>query len=110
MAALAVTAAANGPVLLVTLLAFTTTAFGTAYVPSMMAITPTLVGEDDLAAANALNTLVANLTIVIGPAVGAALLAVTSPVFAFTVNSLTFLAPALLLTFGLRGRPRAQDR
>ena len=103
MAALAVTAAANGPVLLVTLLAFTTTAFGTAYVPSMMAITPTLVGEDDLAAANALNTLVANLTIVIGPAVGAALLAVTSPVFAFTVNSLTFLAPALLLTFGLRG-------
>ncbi len=39
----------------------------------------------------------------IGPAVGAALLAVTSPVFAFTVNSLTFLAPALLLTFGLRG-------
>ena len=70
MAALAVTAAANGPVLLVTLLAFTTTAFGTAYVPSMMAITPTLVGEDDLAAANALDALVANLTIVIGPAVG----------------------------------------
>ena len=103
MAALAVTAAANGPVLLVTLLAFATTALGTAYVPSMMAITPTLVGEDDLAAANALNTLVANLTIVIGPAVGAALLAVTSPVFAFTVNSFTFLAPAVLLTFGLRG-------
>ena len=102
MAALAVTAAADGPVLLVTLLAFTTTAFGTAYVPAMMAITPALVGEDDLAAANALNTLVANLTIVIGPAVGAALLAVTSPVFAFTVNSLTFLAPAILVTFGLR--------
>ena len=111
MAALAATAAANGPVLVVTLLAFATTAFGTAYVPSMMAITPTLVGEDDLAAANALNTLVANLTIVIGPALGAALLAVTSPVFAFTVNSLTFVAPALLLTFGLRGvhERRADD-
>ena len=111
MAALAATAAADGPVLAVTLLAFTTTAFGTAYVPAMMAVTPTLVGEDDLAAADALNTLVDNLTIVIGPAVGAALLAVTSPVFAFTVNALTFLAPALLLTFGLRRlSARAQDR
>ena len=42
MGALAVTAAADGPVLLVTLLAFATTAFGTAYRPAMMAVTPTL--------------------------------------------------------------------
>lgn len=108
MGALAVVAAADGPVLAVTLLAFATTAFGTAYVPAMMAVTPSLVGEDDLAAANALNMLVDNLTIVVGPAVGAALLAVTSPVFAFTVNAVTFLAPALLLTVGLKRleRPR----
>src|SRR4029077_19269887 len=102
MGALAARAAADGPVLAVSLLAFATTAFGTAYGPAMMAVTPSLVGEDDLAAANALNTLVDNLTIVIGPAIGAALLAVSSPVFAFSVNALTFLAPALLLTFGLK--------
>ncbi len=111
MAALAVTAAADGPVLLVTLLAFATTAFGTAYQPAMMAVTPSVVGEDDLAAANALNTLVDSLTIVIGPALGAALLALTTPVFAFSVNALTFVAPALLLTFGLRRleSPRNRD-
>ena len=111
MAALAITAAADGPVLLVTLLAFATTAFGTAYQPAMMAVTPSVVGEDDLAAANALNTLVDSLTIVIGPALGAALLAVTTPVVAFSVNALTFVAPALLLTFGLRRLepPRSRD-
>ena len=75
----------------------------------MMAVTPSLVGEDDLAAANALNMLVDNLTIVVGPAVGAALLAVTSPVFAFTVNALTFLAPALLLTIGLKRVEKPRD-
>jgi hypothetical protein len=101
---------ADGPVLAVTLLAFATTAFGTAYGPAMMEVTPSLVGEDDLAAANALNTLVDNLTIVIGPAIGAALLAVSSPVFAFSVNALTFLAPALLLTFGLRRLSPDADR
>ena len=109
MGALAAVAAADGPILAVTLLAFATTAFGTAYVPAMMAVTPTLVGEDDLAAANALNMLVDNLTIVVGPAVGAALLAVTSPVFAFTVNALTFLAPALLLTIGLKRVEKSRD-
>ena len=103
MGALAATAAANGPVLLVTLLAFATTAFGTAYQPAMMAVTPSVVGEDDLAAANALNTLVDNLTIVVGPALGAALLAVTSPVFAFSVNALTFVAPGA--PFDLRPAP-----
>ena len=109
MGALALVAAADGPVLVVTLLAFATTALGTAYQPAMMAVTPSLVGEDDLAAANALNTLVANLTIVVGPAIGAALLAFTSPVFAFTVNSLTFLAPALLIAVGLRRAPVERD-
>ena len=109
MGALAAVAAADGPILAVTLLAFATTALGTAYVPAMMAVTPSLVGEDDLAAANVLNMLVDNLTIVVGPAVGAALLAVTSPVFAFTVNALTFLAPALLLTIGLKRVEKSRD-
>ncbi len=102
MGALAAVAAVDGPVLAVTLLAFATTAFGTAYVPAMMAVTPELVGEDDLAAANALNTLVDNLTVVVGPAVGAAILALTSPTVAFALNALSFAVPALLLAIGLR--------
>jgi MFS family permease len=106
MTALAVVAAFDGPVLAVILLAFATTAFGTAYLPAMMAVTPTLVGEDDLAAANALNTLVDNLTVVVGPAVGAAILALTSPVTAFGVNALSFVIPAILLAVGLRREDR----
>lgn len=102
MAALAAVAAFEGPVLAVILLAFTTTAFGTAYLPAMMAVTPELVGEDDLAAANALNTLVDNLTVVVGPAVGAAVLALTSPTTAFALNALSFGVPAILLAIGLR--------
>lgn len=102
MAALAAVAAFGGPVLAVILLAFTTTAFGTAYLPAMMAVTPELVGEDDLAAANALNTLVDNLTVVVGPAVGAAVLALTSPTTAFALNALSFGVPAILLAIGLR--------
>lgn len=106
MAALAAVAAFDGPVLAVTLLAFTTTAFGTAYIPALMAITPTIVGEDDLAAANALNTLIDNLTVVVGPAVGAAILALSSPPVAFGLNALSFAVPALLLAVGLRRRGR----
>jgi hypothetical protein len=72
-----------------------------------MAVTPSLVGEDDLAAANALNTLIDNLTIVVGPAVGAAILALTSPTAAFAINALSFAVPAVLLVIGLKpqGRP-----
>ena len=56
------------------LLAFVTTAAGTAYRPSIVAMLPEIVGERDLAAANATEGLVENLSVVLGPAIGAGLL------------------------------------
>jgi hypothetical protein len=57
-----------------------------------------VVGEDDLAAANAVVGVIGELAWFIGPALGAVLLAVTSPATSFVVNGLTFVVSAVLVT------------
>ena len=84
----------EGPVGIAALLACVTTAAGTAYRPSVVAMLPEIVGERDLAAANATEGLVENLSVVLGPAIGAGLLALGTPTFSFVINGLTFLASA----------------
>jgi predicted MFS family arabinose efflux permease len=69
---------------------------GTPYFPAVGAMTPELVSEDDLAAANALTGVVDNLTITIGPALGALLLLAGSPGAAIALNAVTFLVSASL--------------
>ena len=44
---------------------------------------PQIAGEDELAAANALNGTIENLTVITGPAIGAGLLALGSPGIVF---------------------------
>jgi predicted MFS family arabinose efflux permease len=96
MGLLAVVAAADGPVIVALLLAALTTAAGTAYLPAFVATVPGLVGEEDLVAANSAVSLVENLSIIAGPALGAALLALGSPALAFALNAASFLVGALL--------------
>ena len=84
----------EGPVGIAALLACVTTAAGTAYRPSVVAMLPEIVGERDLAAANATEGLVENLSVVLGPAIGAGLVVVGTPTFSFVINGLTFLASA----------------
>ena len=96
MGLLALVAAVDGPVIIALLLAALTTTAGTAYLPAFVATVPELVGEDDLAAANGASSLVENLAVVAGPALGAALLALGTPALAFGLNSLSFVAGALL--------------
>jgi predicted MFS family arabinose efflux permease len=96
MLALTAVAAADGPAIAAIALAGCSTVFSSAYLPSVRAATPTLVGEDDLAGANTLVSTVDNIALALGPAIGGVLLLLGSPVAAFGVNAATFLVSALL--------------
>ena len=94
MGALAAVALTGAPVLLAPVLAALSTAAGAAYPPCVVALVPRLVSDDDLPAANAARVTIMHLCIVIGPALGAALLLLGSPALAFAVNGTTFLVGA----------------
>jgi MFS family permease len=68
------------------------------FYPAIMAITPDLVEKDDLASANALNSFSATLAQLLGPMLGAVLIALINPLGAFSVNALSFfISMAFLL-------------
>lgn len=105
MFALALVAFLDGPVAAAAAIAFLTTAVGTAYRPSVVAMLPEIVGERDLAAANATESVVENLSVVVGPAIGAGLLVIGTTTFSFAINGVTFLVSAVLAV-GLHVRSR----
>jgi predicted MFS family arabinose efflux permease len=96
-ALLAVVAATGGPVVLAIALAGLTSICTVAYQPAVQAMLPQVAGEKDLAAANALFATIENVTVIAGPAFGAAIVAVASPAAAFGVNAATFALSALLV-------------
>jgi MFS family permease len=98
MLALAAVVATEGPVELVIALTALASAAGTAERPAAMAMLPRMVGESRLAPANALLHTVQDLGVVIGPAIGAILLAVGPDAVAFLVNGATFAASAALIS------------
>jgi hypothetical protein len=104
-AGMAIVAAAGGPLVLALAFAALTAATNVVYSPSVAATIPSLVGEDDLIAANALNGTIDNLVVIVGPAVGAGLLLIGSPAAAFAVNAGSFVISA-----GLVSRIRARSR
>ena len=98
MAALAASVTSAGPVALVIPLTVSASAAGCAERPATMALLPRLVGEVRLGAANALLHTVQDLGILIGPAIGARLLAVAPAWVAFVANAATFAVSALLVS------------
>ena len=80
MTALSLVAAYHGPALLVIGIGGINALITTPYEPAVAAITPQLVPEDDFAAANTLTSTVGNLAVIAGPALGALLFLVASPV------------------------------
>ena len=98
MAALAVTVASAGPVVLVIALTALASAAGCAERPAEMALLPRLVGETRLGPANALLHTVQDLGVLIGPAIGAILLAVAPAWVAFAANGATFAGSGLLIS------------
>jgi MFS family permease len=97
MAGLAAAVAGGGPVAVVLVLTALATAAGCAERPAAMALLPRLVGEVRLGPANALLHTVQDLGILIGPAIGAILLAVAPAWIAFLANGATFAVSALLI-------------
>jgi MFS family permease len=105
-AAMTAVAAANGPPAVVIALSALTAAAGVAYIPAVSATIPQIAGEDDLAAANALNSTIDSLVIILGPALGAGLLAASSPTAVFGLNAASFAVSALIVArIGVRSKP-----
>ncbi len=101
---LGVVALVHGPMVLVLALAALSSSTGIFEMPAVGATVPAVVPESELVAANALQSTIDNLVVIIGPAIGALLLAVSSPPVVFFVNAATFGAAALLVTrIGFRG-------
>ncbi len=98
MAGMAVATALHAPPAVVIALAGLIAVFGSVYDPATAAMLPQLLGEDNLAAGNALTETVNNVAIVVGPAVGALVLLVGSPSVVMALDSLTFVVSAALVS------------
>lgn len=108
MGLMALTAALNAPVPLVLVFAVLCTLTGMVNDPAERALTPQIVGEEDLAAANALTGAVENLVVITGPAIGAGLLLLGPPPLVFAMTAATH-AIGVLLTMQVRARSNPVD-
>ncbi|MBB3328223.1 MFS transporter [Microlunatus antarcticus] len=94
----------GGPPLLVLVVAGVTGVVGAPYRPVSAAMTPSLVTSPrELTAANAVGSTVESVAVVVGPALGGLLLAVTSIPVVFALDVLSFVWSAVLV-LGLRSR------
>ena len=75
------------------------------YQPAAGALTPDVVGERDLAAANSIFSALQNLVVVLGPGFGGLLLLTGRPVIGVVINAASFAAAAALVS-RLRVRSR----
>src|SRR5712692_5513031 len=67
------------------------------FTPAYQSIPPQLVEKDDLTSANALNELSGHLSWLVGPLIGATLVALVGSATAFAFDGLTFIVSALCL-------------
>jgi MFS family permease len=107
-AGLAAAALADGPPGVIVLLAALSAIANLPYNPAVAAMIPQIADEDELAAANALNGTIENLTVIAGPAIGAGLLALGSPASVFAINAVSFAASAVIVS-RMRARSRPVD-
>lgn len=90
MIALAVVTGLDLGPLLAIILASIASVIGTGYFPATAALTPQIVEERDLASANAFQGAVENVSTIVGPALGALVLAVSSVPVALVINAAAF--------------------
>ena len=97
--------AADAPIPLILVLSFLTGTASTFNGPAARAVLPEVVGESDLASANALFGVVESAVVVVGPALGGLLLLADQPAAASALNALSFLAAGLIVA-SMRVRSR----
>jgi MFS family permease len=83
-------------------------ALGALQRPSLDAAVPRVVPKDALAASAALLAAGSNISMIIGPALGGALMAGPGPAWAFGIDAVTYLISVAFL-FALRPLPRSAD-
>jgi MFS family permease len=105
MTGMAVVVAVRAPVGFVLGLTAVAATVLTPYLPAAGALTPDVVGEKDLAAANAIFSALDNVVVVVGPGIGGLLLLTGRPVVGVALNAASFLVAAAL-TARLRVRSR----
>jgi MFS family permease len=71
--------------------------FGAVFQPSLLASVPNVVDDGEIVTANAVMTGTFHVAIMIGPALGAAMVAAFGPAPAFALNALSFAISAMLL-------------
>lgn len=84
----------EGPVWMFLVLQVASAVANSPYRPAAGALTPEVVGEDSLPAANSLFAALENLVIVIGPAIGGLLLVLGQPLIAIGLNAASFFVAA----------------
>lgn len=75
------------------------------FLPASFSIVPSLLPDDDLQAGNALTSGGAQLAMLVGPAVGGAVVSLVGPATAFGVDAVSFMVSAATL-LGVRARQR----
>jgi MFS family permease len=111
MVALAAVAVAGLPIVLAPVLAAAATACSAVTPPCVAACTPRFVPAADLQRANALRAAIGQAAIVVGPALGALVLLLSTPATAILLNGLTFLASAAAIAaIGRDGAFAASER
>ena len=105
MAAMAVVVATNAPPALILVLAAASAVALAPYQPAAGALTPEVVGEKDLAAANSLFSALENLVVVLGPGIGGLLLLTGRPAVGVAINAASFAVAAAVIS-RLRVRSR----
>ena len=88
---------------------FAQTTLATFFQPAESALLPTLVGEEDLVAANSMNALNNNIARLAGPPIGGVLLGLFGLGSVAIVNAASFLAAAVLIAFVSPPRRRTEE-
>jgi MFS family permease len=98
MAGMAAVVAAAAPVGFVLAISALSSIAGAPYQPAAGALTPEVVGEKDLAAANSIFSALENLVVVVGPGIGGLLLLTGRPVISVVINAASYLIAAVVIS------------
>lgn len=97
MTGMAVVVATDAPVGLILVLTVLSAAAFAPYRPAAGALTPDIVGEKDLAAANSIFSGLDSLVVVLGPGIGGLLLLTGRPVIGVAINAASFVIAAAVI-------------